>query len=425
MGDGMGDFDQTEAITTLRKYNGDLKDLEQELCHYSKNSNIALVLPAAYREFDGSCDEKPVYKIIDTLGDVPPYIHEIVMPVGQADESQFRKAKEAMSSLKTPERSVDLIWINSPRIQSILNKISKEVRSVGSGKKGQGQWLSDGYVIAKGESDSIVHHDCDIYTYDREMIANLVHPVLCPDMNFEYGTGYYPRIGRDGKMKGRLTRLLAKPLFVALKIKSRQYSPNDEAFNFLNFLLEHKYIFSGEGFKSVDFAKTQRITDDYDIEIVEKREAFDKLRKKVICQKEIADTFEHFHQPLSTDDGKGGLEAMSKKVVTALYEGLMSYGMDLTNDNLRVIEKMYSGFGQDFIKKYWADSISRGLGYDRPGEESNIEFFYKCLKSVRKDMFDGDGSEDMVVTIPNWERVHSAIPGVYDELIGAVHADNK
>ena len=43
-----------------------------------------------------------------------------------------------------------------------------------------------GYVLARDEARSIALHDCDILTYDRELLARLVYPVANPllIMNF-------------------------------------------------------------------------------------------------------------------------------------------------------------------------------------------------------------------------------------------------
>ncbi len=428
----MSDFDQTEFITTLRMYGGPIENLEEELSDYAMRTNVALVLPASYREFgppEGAGPrDKPVYNIIDTLDGIPPYIHEIVMPLGQADEGQYRHARSELSRLERPERKADIIWINSPRVQKILERISQEVGPVGNGKKGQGQWLSDGLIIGRGESGFIAHHDCDIRTYSREMLGNLLHPPLQPDMNFEYGTGYYARIGDDDRMNGRVTRLFMNPLLASLRSKARQCSPDDEAHNLIRFLLSHKYLLSGEGFKSADFAMKQRTTDDYDLETVEKMEAFRKLRKSQICQKAIANRFDHFHQQLTTDDGKGGLTVMASTITRALYDGLISYGMELGHDTLNAIGRMYLSKGQDFEQKYWADAVSRGLVHERSGEERSIETFSGVLRDVHREMLDDDGiyvGGDMVNTIPNWERVHSAYPDVYRDLIDAVEHDKR
>ena len=54
-----------------------------------------------------------------------------------------------------------------------------------------------GYVLARDEARSIALHDCDILTYDRELLARLVYPVANPLFNYEFCKGYYPRIANN------------------------------------------------------------------------------------------------------------------------------------------------------------------------------------------------------------------------------------
>ena len=59
-------------------------------------------------------------------------------------------------------------------------------------------------------------HDCDITTYNRDLLARLVYPVSNPNFNYEFCKGYYPRI-REGALSGRVTRLLVTPLLKTFK----------------------------------------------------------------------------------------------------------------------------------------------------------------------------------------------------------------
>ena len=50
----------------------------------------------------------------------------------------------------------------------------------------------------------------------RRMLAKLFYPVVNPLFNFEFCKGYYPRVA-NGKMNGRVARLLVFPLLTALE----------------------------------------------------------------------------------------------------------------------------------------------------------------------------------------------------------------
>src|SRR5574337_2002084 len=67
-------------------------------------------------------------------------------------------------------------------------------------------WMAFGYVLARGQSDVIALHDCDILTYRRELLARLCYPVANTRVAFEFSKGYYSRV--TDRFHGRVTRLL-------------------------------------------------------------------------------------------------------------------------------------------------------------------------------------------------------------------------
>ena len=77
-------------------------------------------------------------------------------------------------------------------------------------------------------AEAIAIHDCDILTYDRSLLARLIYPVANPNFQFEFCKGFYPRIASN-KMNGRVSRLLIKPLLMALE---DVFGPNE----YLNFM---------------------------------------------------------------------------------------------------------------------------------------------------------------------------------------------
>mgnify|MGYP000355571150 CR=1 FL=1 len=71
--------------------------------------------------------------------------------------------------------------------------------------KSKNMWTCMGYLIACADTSVMAIHDCDILTYEREMLARLVYPVANPSFPYQMSKGYYPRIGGD-KLNGRLPR---------------------------------------------------------------------------------------------------------------------------------------------------------------------------------------------------------------------------
>ena len=92
--------------------------------------------------------------------------------------------------------------------------------------------------LARDEARSIALHDCDILTYDKELLARLVYPVANPLFNYEFCKGYYPRVGNN-KLNGRVTRLLVTPLLKALK---KVLGPRE----YIEFIDVFRYPLAGE-----------------------------------------------------------------------------------------------------------------------------------------------------------------------------------
>ncbi len=165
----MSDFYQNGVVTVLHRLGqANTEQLEEELERYAKTTPIALVLPSLYAEL-----ERPALKhIVETLSEVR-YINEIVISLDQASALEFRLAKQFFCQL--PQR-VRVIWNDGARIQAILNVLVSHEIDIGHQGKGRGCWTAYGYVLARGQSQVIALHDCDIVSYDRQYLARLCYP---------------------------------------------------------------------------------------------------------------------------------------------------------------------------------------------------------------------------------------------------------
>ena len=55
---------------------------------------------------------------------------------GTKEDVQFREAKEFFGKLKTPERDVNVVWVEGPRFESIFEEIqNKEIPTGHPGKR--------------------------------------------------------------------------------------------------------------------------------------------------------------------------------------------------------------------------------------------------------------------------------------------------
>jgi len=162
----MSDFHQNGLVTVLHRLGAsNLEQLEKELERHAASNPIALVLPSLYSEL-----ENPALKhIVQVLKDIR-YVNEIVISLDRASALEFRLAKQFFSVL--PQR-VRIVWNDGAGIQDILKLLANTEIDTGLQGKGRGCWMAFGYVLARGQSNVIALHDCDILSYNREYLARL------------------------------------------------------------------------------------------------------------------------------------------------------------------------------------------------------------------------------------------------------------
>ena len=200
----MADFHQNGVISTLHNLsNRSLDEIELELREYSKDAPIELILPSLYSELEGAA----LKNIVSCLSSVK-YLNHIIIGLDKADKSEFIKAKKFFSNLNQPH---SVIWNDSPKMKKLNSDFKKLGIAPNQSGKGKNVWYCLGYTYSRNEAGSVALHDCDITTYNRELLARLVYPVSNPHFYYEFCKGYYPRI-REGTLSGRVTRLLVTPL---------------------------------------------------------------------------------------------------------------------------------------------------------------------------------------------------------------------
>ena len=147
--------------------------------------------------------------------------------------------------------------------------------------KGRNVWYCMGYILALGDTEAIALHDCDIITYDRNLLARLVYPVANPRFNFDFCKGYYPRVSKR-KVRGRVARLLVTPLLRALEktIGFKEY---------ISFIDSFRYPLAGEFSFRRRVLKDIRIPFDWGLEIGVLSEMYRNYAGNRLCQADIAE----------------------------------------------------------------------------------------------------------------------------------------
>ena len=205
----MAEFYQNGVITNLHNLTQrPVEELEKELITFSKSRPMALILPSLFSELTGPA----LPNIIEQLKTVP-YLNQIVIGLDRANLDEY---KYALKFFKTLPQSHRVLWNDGPRLKAIDEMLQNEGLAPKELGKGRNVWYCMGYVLASDKSEAIALHDCDILTYEKDLLARLIYPVANPKFSYEFCKGYYARVA-EGKMNGRVCRLLVSPLIHALK----------------------------------------------------------------------------------------------------------------------------------------------------------------------------------------------------------------
>ena len=402
----MSEFSQNGVVATLHDFsNRDLKDLERDLKKFSKDRKMELILPCLYSELEGSALPNIVSEISKTN-----YLNHIIIGLDRANEAQAKKAWNFFKKLNCP---FTILWNDGPN----LLKLDKELKNYNLSPqelgKGRNVWYCLGMAIARGEARSIAFHDCDILTFDRRLLAKLFYPVVNPLFNFEFCKGYYPRVA-EGKMNGRVSRLLVTPLLTAME---KTVGHND----YLDYMKAFKYPLAGEFSFRRNLMADMRIPCDWGIEIGILSEMYRNQASNRICQVDLADTYDHKHQDLSIDDQTKGLSKMSIDIIKTLIKKLATQGNSFSLETFRSIKATYYRTALDMIDIYRSDALMNGLKYDSHMEEKAVELFALNIMKAGESFFENPMDTPF---IPTWNRVKSAIPNFIERLKDTVEKDN-
>ena len=402
----MADFYQTGTITTLHNLGGrSTEDLEKDLSAFSERRALGLILPSLYSEIQTPA----LPAIIDELQSVP-YLPQVVIGLDRASQSEYEHALSFFSRLPQHHR---VLWNDGPRLKAIDQRLQEAGLAPTELGKGRNVWYCMGYVLATCRAEAIALHDCDILTYDRGLLARLIYPVAHPIFGYEFCKGYYPRVS-DNKINGRVCRLLVTPMIRALK-RIVGESP------YLNYLDSYRYILAGEFAFRKRLLGDLRIPTDWGLEIGVVSEVYRSNSNKQICQVDIADNYDHKHQDLSLSDQNAGLSRMSLDIARSLYRKLAIQGTVFSAETFRTLKATYYRMALDLIETYRNDAIMNGLTFDIHKEEEAIELFAENLLAAGNQFLERSSDAPF---IPTWNRVFSAIPTIFDELVEAVEADH-
>ena len=380
--------------------------MEEELVKFSKERPIELILPSLYSELEG-----PALNNIVNVLSKNKFLSYVTVGLDKANKSQFKDAKKFFKKLNLPH---SIIWNDGPRMKALDRLLKKEGLAPEHPGKGKNVWYCMGYVLSREKARSIALHDCDITTYNKELLARLVYPVANPLFNYEFCKGYYPRVG-DNKLNGRVTRLLVTPLLKTFKkvLGHRDY---------IEFIDVFRYPLAGEFSFRSRLLKELRIPSDWGLEIGILSEMQRNQAHNRICQVDIAEVYDHKHQVLSVKDKTKGLSKMSIDISKTLIRKLAAQGDTFTYNILRTIKATYYRNALDLLEIYHNDAKINGLDININEEEIAIELFANNIITAGQQFLDNPNENPLT---PNWNRVQNALPDFKSKFIKAVQDDSS
>jgi glucosyl-3-phosphoglycerate synthase len=401
----MADFFQTGAMATLHRL-GDpgIERLEAQLQEFVKNMPVALVLPCHVREV-GTPALRNIIRELDQVD----YLQQVVVGLDGANASGWRKARAFFA--KSRHRPA-ILWNDGPRMKRLQARLAAADLDAGSPGKGRNMWLCYGYVLASGQSRVIAAHDCDILTYNRELLARLCYPVANDSLGFDFCKGYTARFTH--KLNGRVMRLMFTPLIRSLESIIGTHP-------FLNYMDTFRYPLAGEICVDLDVVRRTRMPSDWGVEVGMLAEVFRVTSPKAICQVEIGDRFDHKHQELSPRDATKGLNKMAIDIARCIFRTVAAEGVRMDSGLFDTLLSAYLRKAEDTIRFYHADAEINGLAFDRHQEEQAVATFVRGIRTAAQQFMENPLGEPL---IPNWNRVESALPDFLHELQEAVEADN-
>ncbi len=401
----MSDFHQAGPITTLHKLGRLLPDeMNEKIGKFAERRPVALILPSLITEMDGEA----LPRILKALKSVK-YLSKIVITLGPATEEAFARARSFFGRLP---QDIRLIWNNGPRLSKLYLRLEETGLSAGPDGKGRSVWMAMGYLLSEGTAKVIALHDCDIVTYDRELLDRLVFPVINPDMGYQFCKGYYARY--SDRLHGRVTRLFVSPLIRAL-MRIVGNLP------VLTYLDAFRYPLSGEFCLTDDMARGLRIPSNWGLEIGVLSEVFENSSLQRVCQSELCDRYDHKHQVLSTSPEKGLLK-MASDIAKILFRILSSEGVMLSSTFFDTLKTTYLHHAHLAAGQYQDEALINGFTYDRHEELLKVETFMEAIAHAGKDFI--EKPEERLPLIPSWRRVDAALPSFLLDLKKAIDADN-
>ena len=366
----MFNFSQKHTkLTTLYLLGTKAEDLGPYLKRNTKKKKPILVVPTLATEFTLDGNRSVFLNIVRQLRKVT-YLNKIIFGLDQATDQEALDLADILK--KNNLRNFIIQHNEGEGFTSLYNKLNDAGFKLDQPGKGRNMFMSFGVAQALG-AHCIGVLDADIKTFHRRQLDRLFYPVLALD--YEFSKSFYARIG-NGRMYGRVKRLLLDPLLLALKRKFSD-SGDDKFLRLVDYLLAFNYQLSGEVAFDTSLLKRMHFATNWGVEIFTLIEVYRKANN--VAQVQFSrKPFDHKHQTVSLEDKERGLYKMGIDIVTTIFSSLViEEGLEISDYFIQDLTITYLNVADELIKKYADNSAFSGLSYDRNADEAIVRSIFK------------------------------------------------
>ena len=366
----MSDFSQPSSlVTTLHILRENPEHMRALLRENAAQNKTVLVVPCLASEFNNETNLPVFENILRELAKVD-YLAHVIFGLDKADaeDEKLLWSKIELHGLK----NAVVHWNQGPVWSAFYDRLCLEGIDLSTPGKGRNVFMSYGIALALG-ARVVACIDADIKTFRRDQLDRLVFPQVVLD--YDFSKAYYARL-HQGRLYGRVKRLLLDPLLLAMKRKF-SYTREEKFSRIIDYLLTFRYQLSGEVAFRAGLLRKMRFAMNWGTEIYTLMEAYRKTA--AICQVEFSpESFDHKHQESIPSEKSGALHRMSVEIIATLMNSfVVEEGLELSPTFFRDLAITYQSVAEQMIKKYSHESLFSGLSYDRPGEERAVRDLFR------------------------------------------------
>ncbi len=377
----MSDFANTGQVATFHCLGqGSDHNLLPRLRQLLITRPLTLLLPCHVRDLQGVAFQN----IISQLSSADLLTHLILLLDGAAEED-LSFAKEMLSASRHP---TTVLWLDGPQGVAFRERLAAEgVDAVLTPGKGRTLWMGFGYAMKHVREGIVAIHDCDIETYQPELLARLVFPLAFAQRPFQFAKGYCARFSH--RLHGRLMRLFLAPLLRALA----RSLPDARIVGVLS---EFRYPLAGEVALSHALLGKLRLPSSWGVEIGLLDAVSRLLPLGSLCQSELGERYDHKHQDLSPDDPSRGLHRMAYEVGLEILRILNRDEICPPAD----LELFFHEESDLLFHRYELEASLNGLEFDATSERLASRVFAQALRESLNS-----GLSELSSLLPAWKEL--------------------